>query len=296
MSLAPSAALLEARELTRIFGQGSQAVHAVNRVSFSVRPGEIVAIVGESGSGKSTLARLLLRLLDPTSGQLFFEGREVTRLRGASALRPYWRRVQGVFQDPFASFNQFYSVGRVLTKTLGLMDGANLTHEERRARLSSVLRNVGLDPNDVLPKWPHQLSGGQLQRVMIARALMVEPAVLIADESTSMLDASLRVTILNLLRDLRDRYRMAILFITHDIGQAYYMSDRILVMYKGELVEQGPVEAVLGAPQHPYTRQLMADVPRLHGWGAKAEAGAMAVPRADGVAPAASTSTLLGQS
>ncbi|MER3437830.1 MAG: ABC transporter ATP-binding protein [Chloroflexota bacterium] len=295
MSLAPSAALLEARDLTRVFGQGSQAVHAVNRVSFAVRPGEIVAIVGESGSGKSTLARLLLRLLEPTSGQLFFEGREVTRLRGVSALRPYWRRVQGVFQDPFASFNQFYSVGRVLTKTLGLMGGAKLTHEERLARLSSVLRNVGLDPDDVLPKWPHQLSGGQLQRVMIARALMVEPAILVADESTSMLDASLRVTILNLLRDLRDRYRMAILFITHDIGQAYYLSDRILVMYKGELVEQGQVEVVLGAPQHPYTRQLMADVPRLHGWGAKAEAGAMTVPRADGVAPPAASSTALGQ-
>jgi peptide/nickel transport system ATP-binding protein len=123
---------------------------------------------------------------------------------------------------------------------------------------------------------------------MIARALMVEPAILIADESTSMLDASLRVTILNLLRDLRDRYRMAILFITHDIGQAYYVSDRILVMYRGELVEQGPVETVLGSPQHPYTQQLMADVPRLHGWGAKAHEGAASGAVTDGLAPAES--------
>ncbi|HEY8448071.1 MAG TPA: ABC transporter ATP-binding protein [Thermomicrobiales bacterium] len=268
MSLAPQSALLEARELTRVFGQGSQAVRAVDRVSFTVQPGEIVSIVGESGSGKSTLARLLLRLLEPTSGQIFLDGQDITKLRGARALRPYWRRVQGVFQDPFAAFNQFYSVGRVLMKTLDLLDGAKLSREERQDRMETVLRNVGLDPVDVLPKWPHQLSGGQLQRVMIARALMVEPAILIADEATSMLDASLRVTILNLLRDLRDRYRMSILFITHDIGQAYYVSDRILVMYRGELVEQGPVETVLGAPQHPYTRQLMADVPRLHGWGA----------------------------
>lgn len=289
MSLAPSSAVLEARELTRVFGQGAQAVRAVNRVSFTVHPGEIVSIVGESGSGKSTLARLLLRLLEPTSGQLLLDGRDVTKLHGAGALRPFWRQVQGVFQDPFASFNQFYSVGRVLTKTLALLDGAKLSHTERIERFSTVLRNVGLDPDDVLPKWPHQLSGGQLQRVMIARALMVEPAILIADESTSMLDASLRVTILNLLRDLRDQYRMAILFITHDIGQAYYVSDRILVMYRGELVEQGPVETVLGSPQHPYTQQLMADVPRLHGWGAKANGGAASGALAGGLAPAEST-------
>jgi peptide/nickel transport system ATP-binding protein len=261
--------LLEARDLTRTFGHGDHVVRAVDKVSFAVQPGEILAIVGESGSGKSTLARLLLRLLDPSSGQILLRDADATRLRGARRLKPYWRRVQGVFQDPFASFNQFYSIGRVLENSLGLVEQAG-SGKERRDRLESAMRNVGLDPVDVLPKWPHQLSGGQLQRAMIARALIVEPEILVADESTSMLDASLRVTILNLLMDLRKRYGMTILFITHDIGQAYYVSDRVLVMYRGELVEQGPVEQILASPQHPYTQRLMADVPRLHGWGAVA--------------------------
>ena len=262
-----STTLLEARELTREFGHGDHVVRAVDHVSFAVKPGEIVAIVGESGSGKSTLARMLLRLLEPSSGKLILDDTDATGLHGARSLKWYWRRVQGVFQDPFASINQFYTVGRVLQKTLGLMDVAVAKHE-RRERLETAVRNVGLDPDDILPKRPYQLSGGQLQRVTIARALIVEPDVLVADESTSMLDASLRVTILNLLMDLRQRYGMAILFITHDIGQAYYVSDRILVMYRGELVEQGLVQEVLRAPQHPYTQRLMADVPRLHGWGA----------------------------
>jgi peptide/nickel transport system ATP-binding protein len=261
--------LLETRDLTRTFGFGADAVRAVDRVSLAVAPGEIVAVVGESGSGKSTLARLLLRLLEPSSGTITLTGEEATAWHGVRALRPYWRRVQGVFQDPFASFNQFYTVERVLRNTLGLVDDP-LSPAQRRERLGTALRGVGLEPDEILPKHPHELSGGQLQRATIARALIVEPDLLIADEATSMLDASLRVTILNLLHDLRDRHRLAILFITHDIGQAYYLSDRILVMYRGELVEQGPVEAVLRAPKHPYTQRLMADVPRLGGWGALA--------------------------
>jgi len=261
--------LLETRELTRTFGYGPEAVRAVDRVSLAVEPGEIVAVVGESGSGKSTLARLLLRLLEPSSGRNALGGADVTDQHGTRALRPYWRRVQGIFQDPFASFNQFYTVERVLRNTLGLVE-ETLSPAQRRERLAVALRDVGLDPGEILPKRPHELSGGQLQRATIARALIVGPDLLIADEATSMLDASLRVTILNLLHDLRDRHRLAILFITHDIGQAYYLSDRILVMYRGELVEQGPVEEVLRTPTHPYTRRLMADVPRLGGWGALA--------------------------
>jgi peptide/nickel transport system ATP-binding protein len=262
--------LLEARDLSRVFGHGDHVVRAVDRVSFGLQPGEILAIVGESGSGKSTLARLLLRLLDPSSGQILLGDIDATRLHGPRALKTYWRQVQGIFQDPFASFNQFYSVERLLQKTLGLLDPAP-SGKQRRERLENAVRSVGLEPAAVLSKWAHQLSGGQLQRVTIARALIVEPKILIADESTSMLDASLRVTILNLLMDLRQRYGMAILFITHDIGQAYYLADRILVMYRGELVEQGPVEQVLEAPKHPYTQRLMTDVPRLHGWGAAAQ-------------------------
>jgi peptide/nickel transport system ATP-binding protein len=257
------------RDLTRVFGQGANALRAVDNVSFTAKSGEILAIVGESGSGKSTLARMVLRLLEPTSGQIVLDGRDAVKLHGPRHLKAYWRKVQGIFQDPFASFNQFYSVNHMLQKTMGLLD-PHPSRQERHERVETALRSVGLDPADVLNKWPHQLSGGQLQRVTIARALVVEPHILVADESTSMLDASLRVTILNLLTDLRQKYGMSILFITHDIGQANYIADRILVMYHGQLVEQGPVEDVLETPKHAYTQRLLADVPRLSGWGAVA--------------------------
>lgn len=268
--------LLETRNLSRLFGYNDQGVRAVERVSFRIEPGEIVAVVGESGSGKSTLARLLLRLLDLTGGQILLYGQDVTELHHSRDLKAYWRKVQGVFQDPFAAFNQFYTNRRVLENALKLLDH-RLSGDERLQRIETSLMEVGLDPADVLNKWPHQLSGGQMQRTMIARALVVGPELLIADEPTSMLDASLRVTVLNLLLDLRKEHGMSILFITHDLGQAYYLSDRILVMYHGELVEQGPVEKVLANPQHEYTQRLLADVPRLHGWGA--------ILNAEGVAP-----------
>jgi peptide/nickel transport system ATP-binding protein len=256
--------LLEVRNLDRTFGQGSHAIHAVDNVSFDIQPGEIVAIVGESGSGKTTLGRLLLRLLNPTGGQIRFQGKNVTTMHRNSELKRYWSGIQAVFQDPFAAFNQFYSIKRVLTKSLNVLPG-RLPEDEKLVRVSTSLKEVGLDPDEVLEKWPHQLSGGQIQRVMIARALVVNPQLLIADEPTSMLDASLRVTVLNEMMDMRKQHKMSIAFITHDLGQAYYMSDRILVMYHGQIVEQGPVEEVLLQPQHEYTKRLMADVPLLHG-------------------------------
>ena len=258
--------LLEVRDLTKVFGAGKTEVRAVDGVSFTVQRGEIVAIVGESGSGKSTLARMLLRLSNPTSGEILMNGEDVTKLKGPRNLKPYWREVQGVFQNPVASFNQFYSVGRVLKKTLKLT-GASYSDDDERQKLASALEIVGLDPVDVLPKGAHQLSGGQLQRAMIARALLVDPKILIADESTSALDASLRVTVLNVLKELRDRLGMTVLFITHDIGQANYLADRIFVMYQGKMVEQGPVQDVLDSPQHDYTKRLLSDVPRVGGWG-----------------------------
>lgn len=261
--------LLDVKHLTKTFGSRDNEVRAVDDVSFTVTRGGIISIVGESGSGKSTLARMLLRLSNPTSGEILMNGTDVTRIRGAKNLKPYWQEVQGVFQDPVASFNQFYSVGRVLTKTLALT-GEKLSKEEERKRLSSALEVVGLDPKDALPKGAHQLSGGQLQRAMIARALLVDPKILIADESTSALDASLRVTVLDVLRELRERLHMTILFVTHDIAQANYISDRIFVMYQGKMVEQGTVEEVLGNPQHEYTQRLLADVPRVGGWGSSA--------------------------
>jgi peptide/nickel transport system ATP-binding protein len=272
MSLTPDAPanthqtppLLEVHKLTRTFGHGSRAIQAVDNVSFVIQPGEIVAIVGESGSGKTTLGRLLLRLLDPTGGEIHFREQNVTRLHRSGDLKRYWGGVQAVFQDPFAAFNQFYSIRRVLTKSLNVLP-EHLPSSDKLARVSSALAEVGLDPAEVLEKWPHQLSGGQIQRVMIARALVVNPDLLIADEPTSMLDASLRVTVLNVMMDLRKQHNMSIAFITHDLGQAYYISDRVLVMYHGQIVEQGPVEQVLINPQHEYTKRLMADVPLLHG-------------------------------
>ena len=251
--------VLRVRELTRVFGRGESAVRAVDNVTFDLVKGEIATVVGESGSGKSTLARLILRLLPSTSGRIELRGRDVTQLAGGD-LREYWQDVQAVFQDPFSSFNQFFTVRRLLMRSRKLLG----TVSDIEERMTWALEQVGMFGTEVLDKYPHQLSGGQRQRVMIARALMMRPVLLIADEATSMLDASLRANVLNVLTDLRKSADMTILFITHDIGQACYVSDRVLVMKNGELVEHGPVEKVIFQPSHEYTRRLLADVPRLH--------------------------------
>jgi len=248
--------LVRAEHLTRVFGRGAAAVRAVDDVSFALRRGEITTVVGESGSGKSTLARMLLKLLPVTSGRIVFAGTDVT---GRTDTTAYWRQVQAVFQDPFGAFNQFFTVRRLLARSRRLL-GADLTEQ----RMAEALEQVGLRAGDVLGRYPHQLSGGQRQRVMIARALLAGPSLLIADEATSMLDASLRATILNVLTDLRDSAGLTILFITHDIGQACYVSDQVLVLSTGRLVEYGPAEQVIFDPRHEYTRRLLADVPRLH--------------------------------
>jgi peptide/nickel transport system ATP-binding protein len=253
--------LLKVESLSRLFGRGEHVVRAVDDVSFTVGRGEIVTIVGESGSGKSTLARLILRLLPLSGGTIRLDGRDVTALKGRQ-LKGYWRDVQAVFQDPFSAFNQFFTVKRLLTRSRRMLDlpAGTTVHD----RVATALEQVGMRPADVLPKYPHQLSGGQRQRIMIARALMMQPKILIADEATSMLDASLRANILNVLVDLRQEANLTILFITHDIGQACYISDRVLVMKDGRLVENGPADEVIFNPQNEYTRRLLADVPRLH--------------------------------
>ncbi|WP_233493964.1 ABC transporter ATP-binding protein [Desertihabitans brevis] len=251
--------LFVGRGLTKTFGRGRKAVEAVKGVDLSIAEGDITTIVGESGSGKSTLARMVLGLLPITSGTLSFDGRDVTRLGGA-ARKAYWRDVQAVFQDPFASFNQFFTVRRLLERSLRLLGGAR----DGRQRMEEALGHVGFAADDVLDRFPHELSGGQRQRVMIARALMMRPKVLVADEATSMLDASLRVNVLNVLTDLRDELGMTILFITHDIGQACYIADRVMVLEHGVMVEQGPAEDVIFRPQQEYTQRLLADVPKLH--------------------------------
>ncbi len=250
--------IMEAKGLTKTFGHGKNLVEAVKDVSFSLEENEVVTVVGESGSGKSTLARMVLGLLPITSGTLSFQGKDVTNLKGAGRA-DYWRDVQAVFQDPFSSFNQFFTVRRLLDRSMKL-----LGHQAGQDRLEESLNHVGLSAPDVLDRYPHQLSGGQRQRIMIARALMMQPKLLVADEATSMLDASLRVNILNVLHDLRDTLGMTVLFITHDIGQACYVADRVLVMENGLMVEQGLTDDVIFHPQHEYTQRLLSDVPRLH--------------------------------
>lgn len=250
--------LFRGQGVTRTFGRGKNLVEAVKDVSFSLSRGQITTVVGESGSGKSTLARMVLRLLSVTEGTLEFDGKDVTTITGNERAR-YWRDVQAVFQDPFSSFNQFFTVRRLLSRSFRLI-GSN---EAGRTRMEEALNHVGLHGADVLDRYPHQLSGGQRQRVMIARALMMRPKLLVADEATSMLDASLRVNILNVLTDLRDELGMTILFITHDIGQACYVADQVLVMENGLMVEQGTADQVIFDPQHEYTRRLLSDVPRL---------------------------------
>jgi peptide/nickel transport system ATP-binding protein len=249
--------MFRADHVTKTFGTGKNAVEAVKDVSFTLEKGSITTIVGESGSGKSTMARMVLGLLPITSGTISFDGKDVTHLSNADRAQ-YWRHVQAVFQDPFSAFNQFFTVRRLLYRSMRLLDS-----KVGKERLEEALGHVGLT-TDVLERHPHQLSGGQRQRIMIARALMLRPTMLVADEATSMLDASLRVNVLNVLKDLREDLGMTVLFITHDIGQACYLADRVLVMEHGVMVEQGTTDEVIFNPQHEYTKRLLADVPKLH--------------------------------
>lgn len=250
--------LFTADRLTKTFGSGKTAVTAVDEVSFALQQGQITTIVGESGSGKSTIARMVLGLLPITSGTLTFDGKDVTNPTGR-ARKAYWGNVQAVFQDPFSAFNQFFTVKTLLYRSLKLLD-----ESIGQDRLEEALGHVGMDLS-VLDRYPHQLSGGQRQRVMIARALMLRPKLLVADEATSMLDASLRVNILNVLTDLRDELGMTVLFITHDIGQACYLADEVVVMEHGLVVEHGTTDEVIFEPKHDYTKRLLADVPDLKG-------------------------------
>jgi peptide/nickel transport system ATP-binding protein len=250
-------AIYTAEHVTKTFGHGKNQVVAAKDVSFELIERQTTTIVGESGSGKSTMARMVLGLMPVTSGKLTFQGKDVTHLKGRDRAQ-YWRDVQAVFQDPFSAFNQFFTVRKLLARSMALLDS-----KVGQERLEESLGYVGMDLS-VLDRHPHELSGGQRQRVMIARALMLRPKLLIADEATSMLDASLRVNVLNVLTDLRDELGMTVLFITHDIGQACYLADRVLVMENGIMVEQGPTDEVIFHPKHEYTQRLLADVPKLH--------------------------------
>ncbi|WP_193103873.1 ABC transporter ATP-binding protein [Brachybacterium sp. FME24] len=253
--------LLSCQNVTKEFSVAGSKITAVDDVSLEFPESSVLAVVGESGSGKSTLARMLLRLMPVTAGTITFRDQDVTHLKG-SGLRKYWTEVQAVFQDPFASFNQFYTVGSLLRRGLSL---AQVPKDEADVLIEECLGYVDMKPKEALHKFPHQMSGGQRQRIMVARALMMRPTVLLADEATSMLDATLRVNVLNVLHDLKNDLGLTVLFITHDIGQASYLADRVAVMERGKVVERGTTEEVIFSPQGDYTRRLLSDVPDLRG-------------------------------
>lgn len=254
--------LLEAVDITKHFkvrvgrlGRGT--VHAAENISLTLKPGSVTAVVGESGSGKSTLTRMLARTHSLTSGRLYFDGAEIDLHKAAT--KEYRRAVQLVLQDPFASLNPAHDVRYILSRPLLIhgLGGDNLEES-----ILVLLRRVSLEPAEqFVDKYPHELSGGQRQRVSIARALAVRPRVLIADEPVSMLDVSIRLGVLNLLADLRDREQLAILYVTHDIASARYLADTIMVMYAGRVVEVGSADTIANAPAHPYTKLLLSAAP-----------------------------------
>ncbi|MHB8567929.1 MAG: ABC transporter ATP-binding protein [Nitrososphaerales archaeon] len=236
-------------------------IKALDGVSLDIRKSEFVAIVGETGSGKTTLARCILGLTTPDSGHLEYEGHDITRISGKS-LRMHRQLVQIVYQDPYESLNPSQDIYRTIStpikKLLGEKDESHI-----RDRVANVLTDVGLEPSEVMHRYPHQLSGGQRQRVNIARALAPEPELLIADEPITMLDAEQRMNILSLLRELKERRKLTVLMITHDLASARITSDRIVIMYLGKIVEAGPTSEVIATPHHPYVELVLASAPKV---------------------------------
>jgi oligopeptide/dipeptide ABC transporter ATP-binding protein len=267
-------AVLELRNVTKTYGGGflnqRAVVTAVDGFSFTLSDTQpaITAIAGESGSGKTTLAHLLLGYIRPTAGQVCYRGRDLAALSGRERLQ-FRREIQPIFQDPFAAFNPFYRIDHVLTvpiRRFGLADDAR----QARRLIEEALELVGLRPQETLGRFPHQLSGGQRQRVMVARALLTRPRVIVADEPVSMVDASLRATILASLRQLNRDLGISVVYITHDLTTAYQICENIVVLYQGRVAEAGSVEQVIRAPKHPYTQLLVASIPlpdRRRRWG-----------------------------
>lgn len=254
-----NAPILALDNVSKIFGRADKPVYAARAVSFALHPGRTLALVGESGSGKTTAARLIMREYSPDEGRLLFRGAPLGRA-DARALKAYRSAVQMVFQDPFAALNPTHTIRYHLERPLRLHQ-KSLNAAQRQAAIVELLERVKLDPGLIMGKFPHELSGGQRQRISIARALAVNPEVIVADEPTSMLDVSVRQGILNLLNDMKAELKLALLYITHDIATARYVADDIMVMYAGQIVEWGDVDEVLDDPRHPYTRLLLSAVP-----------------------------------
>jgi len=254
-------ALLEVRDVSRVFGSGLNTTVALDRFSLTVDGDtpSFTAIAGESGSGKTTLARLLLGFIPPTSGEVLYRGQNLWHM----ARREWWtfrREVQAIFQDPFEVFNPFYRVDHLLTIPVSKFRLAR-SKAETREQIERALLAVGLRPEETLGRYPHQLSGGQRQRLTVARALLLQPRLIIADEPVSMVDASLRATILESLKKLHTDFGISFLYITHDLTTAYQICDQIIVLYRGSVAEVGDVDMVIKDPRHPYSKLLISSIP-----------------------------------
>ena len=249
--------------LTKVFGFGRNTTLAVDHVDIDFYESEVASIVGESGSGKTTLAKMLLGLLKPTEGEIYFQGTK-RDIRTRKKKREYWKNIQAIFQDPYASYNIFNKIDSVLLDCIRLRGDGRLPKEEKVALMTEACSFVNLKFEELTNKYPFELSGGQMQRLMIARIVLLKPRILVADEPTSMIDACSRATILEMLLRLRDEIGMTIVFITHDIGLAFFISDNVYIMQQGKVVEHGTADDVILDPQVPYTQRLISDVPKIH--------------------------------
>lgn len=254
---------LSGSRLTKVFGFGRQKTVAVDHVDFSFREGEVVSIVGESGSGKTTLAKMLLGLLKPTEGEVYFQGKK-RDISTHKKRKEYWKSIQAIFQDPYCSYNIFRKIDSVLLDCINMRGGRHLPQAKKVEMMTEACGFVNLKFEELTNKYPFELSGGQQQRLMIARIFLLNPEILVADEPTSMIDACSRATILDMLMQLREEIGMTIIFITHDIGLAYYVSDTVYIMEQGRFVERGSADEVILHPKEAYTQRLISDVPKIY--------------------------------
>ena len=254
---------LSGKNITREFGHKNNKTVAVDNVDFEFRRGEIISIVGESGSGKTTLAKMILGLLKPTRGDIFYEGKP-RDISTHAKRKLYWQNIQAIFQDPYSTYNIFNKIDSVLLDCIRLQGGGSLSAEEKFEKMKEACKFVNLKFEELSNKYPFELSGGQMQRLMIARIFMLHPRLLIADEPTSMIDACSRATILDMLLKLRNEISMTIVFITHDMGLAYYISDTVYIMEKGLIVERGTADETILNPKADYTIRLLGDVPKIY--------------------------------
>jgi peptide/nickel transport system ATP-binding protein len=249
--------------LTKVFGLGRQKTVAVDHVDFNFYEGEIISIVGESGSGKTTLAKMLLGLISTTEGDVYFQGRK-RDISTQKKKQEYWKNIQAIFQDPYSSYNMFNKIDAVLLDCIHMRGGRRLPYAKKVELMTEACSFVNLKFEELTNKYPFELSGGQMQRLMIARIFLLKPKILLADEPTSMIDACSRATILDMLMELRDEIGMTIIFITHDVGLAYFVSDSVYIMEHGKIVESGSADEVILHPKEAYTQRLINDVPKIH--------------------------------